>query len=59
VIVGFGEFIVRSPNSTTKQVFKYVTILKIHFVPRDVDEKVVPINPGRSLEDFEYDDIPF
>jgi transcriptional regulator with XRE-family HTH domain len=60
VLDGF-ELIVRSPNSTIKQVFKYVTILKIRFVPSEVDEKVIPINPGRSLQDFEIDDdsIPF
>jgi transcriptional regulator with XRE-family HTH domain len=55
----FGELIVRIPGTTTNQMFKYKTRLKIHFVPCGVEEEVVPINPGRSLEDFEYDDIPF
>jgi transcriptional regulator with XRE-family HTH domain len=57
----FPEFIVRVPGTTTKQVFKYVTRFVIRFVPCDVEEDVVPINPGRSLADFELDDdkIPF
>ena len=59
-IPDFGELIIRVPGKTTKQVFKYVTRLAIHFVPFDVEEDVIPINPGRSLEDFELDDeIPF
>ena len=59
-IPDFGELIIRVPGKTTKQVFKYVTRLAIHFVPSDVEEDVIPINPGRSLEDFELDDeIPF
>jgi transcriptional regulator with XRE-family HTH domain len=49
-------FIVRAPDKTTKQVFTYVTDLKIHFVPGDVEELVVPIYSGQSLEDFEIED---
>jgi hypothetical protein len=55
------ELILPVPGKTTKQAFKYVTRVVIRFVPCDVEEDVIPINPGRSLADFEVDDdeIPF
>ncbi len=48
-----GELIVRAPDKSTKQAFKYVTCLEIRFVPCDVEENVISIDTGRSLGEFE------
>ena len=56
----FDQIWVRVPRETTERIFETELVLSIHFVPSDVEEDVIPINPGRSLEDFELDDeIPF
>jgi transcriptional regulator with XRE-family HTH domain len=44
---------VRVPGETDPYIFDQELILLIHFVPCDVEEEVVQIKPGRSLEEFE------
>ena len=56
----FDEICVRIPGKKTKQFFRTKLILSIRFVPCDVEEEVLPINTGPSLEDFELvDEISF
>jgi transcriptional regulator with XRE-family HTH domain len=56
-----GEIRVGVPRTATKQAFKYRSVLRIQFMSSDVEEDVISIHTGPSLEDFEVDDddIPF
>jgi transcriptional regulator with XRE-family HTH domain len=61
-IPGVDEIYVRVPGTTIEKAFKTELVLKISFVPSDVEEKVVQIYTGPSLENFERvvdDEIPF
>jgi transcriptional regulator with XRE-family HTH domain len=59
--LSFFETCVRVPGQTTKQIFNTEHVLLLRFVPCDVEEVVVPIKTGPSLEVFELvdDEIPF
>jgi hypothetical protein len=61
--IAFYEVWVRGPgNSRIKKIFETELVLSILFVPSDVEEEVIPIKPGPSLEDLEIvepDEIPF
>jgi transcriptional regulator with XRE-family HTH domain len=51
---------VRVPGKTAAEIFETNLVLSLRFVPCDVEEEVVPINTGPSLEEFELvDEIPF
>jgi transcriptional regulator with XRE-family HTH domain len=57
---------VRDPKTNTQKIFLTELVLLVHFVPSDVEDEVVQIETGPSLEDFEHgkggdldDDIPF
>jgi hypothetical protein len=56
-----GEIAVRASGKTTIHLFRTEIVLALHFVPCDVEEKVVPIRTGPSLKDFEIDEdyVPF
>ena len=56
-----GQIRVRVPGETTERIFETELVLSIHFVPCDVEEEVVPIKTGPSLEELERVDheIPF
>jgi len=49
---------VRVPGETSERIFETELVLSIHFVPCDVEEEVVPIKTGPSLEELERV-IPF
>jgi hypothetical protein len=49
-IPSVDEIWVRVPGKTTAQIFQTELVLSIHFVPCDVEEEVVPIKTGPSLE---------
>jgi transcriptional regulator with XRE-family HTH domain len=56
----FDQIWVRVPRETTERIFETELVLSIHFVPSDVEEEVVPIKTGPSLEELErVDAIPF
>jgi hypothetical protein len=51
---------VRVPGKTAEEIFETELVLSIHFVPSEVEEEVVQIKTGPSLEDFERGEgIPF
>jgi len=55
-IATFDQILVRVPGKTTAQIFETELVLSIRFVPHDVEEEVIPIETGPSLEDLEHAD---